>query len=85
LQLENASPEKIEQIKMINDFKKMLWTFQNLGKRYSKDIAREKAHLKLMKKYGVDDVLKIRNAIGLKDQTIRQFNTIYDYVPLGGL
>ena len=71
---------------MIADFKKILWQFENLSKKgYSKDIAREKAHLSLIKKYGIHRVEKIKNAIGLSEATIRQQKALYDYVPLGGL
>lgn len=82
LLLENASPEKIEQIKMINEFKKILWKYENLGKKYSKDISRENAHRDLIKKYGINKVEKIKNAIGLKADTIRRHKEIMDYVPL---
>lgn len=85
LELEEASPEKIEQIKMISDFKKYLWQLQNLGKRYPYDIAKEKAQLKLIKAYGISRVEKIKGAIGLSETIIRQQKALYDYVPLGGL
>lgn len=85
LELEEASPEKIEQINMINRYRKLLWQFENLGKKYPKDIAKEKAHLKLIKEFGIHRVEKIKGAIGLADSTIRQQKALYDYVPLGGL
>ncbi len=85
LELEEASPEKIEQIKMIADFKKTLWKYENLGKKYPKDIAREKAQRDLIKKYGINRVEKIKNAISLPEAIIKQYRALYDYVPLGGL
>lgn len=85
LEIEGASPEKIEQLKMINDFKNMLWQFENLGKRYPKDIAREKAQIKLIKKYGLIPVEKIKGAIGLTDTLIRRYKALHEYIPLGGL
>lgn len=66
IELEEATPEKIEQIKMIRDFKKILWQYKNLGTRYPNDIAKIKAHEKLIKLYGLQRVLKIKNAIGYK-------------------
>lgn len=85
LELEEATPEKIEQIKMINEFKKELWKYQNIGKtKYCYDIAKEKAQMFLIKKYGIYKVEKIKNAIGLSETIIRQQKSLYDYVPLGG-
>lgn len=84
LVLENASPEKIEQMGMIKEFKKILWQFENLGKRYPYDIAKEKAQLKLIKLYGIKRVEKIKGAIGLSETIIRQQKELNAYVPLGG-
>lgn len=86
IELEEASPEKIEQIKMINEFKKILWQYQNIGKtKYPYDIAKEKAQMNLIKKYGIYKVEKIKKCIGLSEIIIRQQKSLYDYVPLGGL
>lgn len=64
--LQNATDDQIEQLEMIKDFRKILWQFQNLGKRYSKDISIDKAHNKMIEKYGREKVMKIKNAIGLR-------------------
>ena len=85
LMLENATDEQIEQIKMINEFKKCLWKYENLGTKYPKDIAREKAHHEMIKKYGINKVEKIKKAISLKDNLIRRYKEINSYVPLGGI
>lgn len=82
--MKNATPEQIEQKQMINEFKKILWKKQNLGKRYPKDIARILAQKDLIKKHGLSKVLKIRNSIGLTDKTIADYKR-NQYVPLGGL
>lgn len=63
LEMESATPEKILQIKMINSFKKRLWTYQNLGRKYSKDIAREKAIHDLIAEYGMDKVKTIKGVL----------------------
>lgn len=83
--MESASEEAIEQKKMINDFKKILWKKKNIGKRYPNDIAREKAHMDLFKKYGVDKVLKISKSIGLKQSTTEEYKRRNSYQVLGGM
>lgn len=69
----HATEEQIEQKRMINEFKKLLWKRQNLGKRYPKDIARGMAQMDLLKKYGVDRVLKIQKSIGLKQSVVDEY------------
>jgi superfamily II DNA or RNA helicase len=83
--LETASEEAIEQRKMINEYKKLLWKKQNLGRRYRKDIAKVYAHMDLLEKYGIEKVLKIRKSIGLSQETIDKFRRRNEYIPLGGL
>lgn len=84
--LESASEEQIEQINMINEFKKELWKKKNLGKtRYRNDIAREKAQETMFKKYGYEKLMKIKKSIGLKQETIDKFRRRHEYTPLGGL
>lgn len=83
--LQNASPEQIEQIEMINFFKKTLWKLQNLGSRYPEDIARSKAKAMLISKYGIEKAEKIKGSIGLKQDEIKRHKEKYNYVPLGGL
>lgn len=84
--LQTATEEQIEQRKMINEYKKELWKKQNLGKkRYRKDIAKEKAHEVMLKKYGLNKLLKIKKTIGLKQESIDKFKRRYEYQPLGGL
>lgn len=82
--MESASEEAIEQKKMINEFKKILWKKKNLGKRYPNDIAKEKAHFDMLDKYGLEKILKIRKSIWIKDTTIATWKR-KQYVPLGGM
>ena len=82
--MESASEEAIEQKQMINEYKKILWKKKNLGRRYRNDIAKVMAHKDLIKKHGLEKVLKIRKSIGLQQSTIDDL-TKNQYVPLGGL
>lgn len=80
--MESASEEAIEQRKIINEFKKLLWQKENLGNKYSSNIAREKAQIDILKKYGIDKINGIRGALGLTDEVIEKFNRRYNYKPL---
>lgn len=71
--MESASEEAIEQRKIINEFKKVLWKKQNLGKKYGYNIAKIKAHIELLDKYGLNKILKIQKSIGLQQNTIEQW------------
>ena len=82
--LETASEEQIEQKQLINEYKKILWQKRNLGRRYQIDIAIVMAHKQLIKKYGLEKIMKIKNAIGLEQKTIDDL-TKNQYVPLGGM
>lgn len=84
LETEGASPEKLEQLKMIGEFKKYLFQFQKLGKKGKQD-ARTAAHLKMFKTFGIANVERIKGAIGLPDHLIRSEKEKAAYVPLGGM
>lgn len=64
-EMQSASPEKIKQLKMINDFKMILWKKKNLKDQYRNNIdsPRDRAHDEMVKKYGLVEVLKVKNAI----------------------
>lgn len=83
--MSESSPEKIEQIKMIRDFKKMLWITKNTGRKYHGDIAKRKTKERMLKKYGVNKCLKVAKSIGLTRADIDSFKPIEPYVPLGGM
>lgn len=82
--MEQASEEAIEQKKMINEFKKILWKKKNLGKRYPNDIACKMAAFDMLDKYGREKILKIRKSIWLKDNDLAEWDR-KQYKPLGGM
>ncbi len=81
--MEQATPEAIEQKKIINDFKKTLWKKQNLGRRYQYDMARKLACFDIIKKYGLDRAMKVQRSIGLTPDLVQEYNSKYNYKPLG--
>lgn len=66
-ELAHMSVDQIKQIKMINDFKKMLWKRTHLKSQYSPNIDKPitNAHNDLIKKYGIAEVRKVAKSIGL--------------------
>jgi len=86
--IENATPEQIEQMQMIKEFKKILWQIKNLGRaKYSSPIARQKAHFKLLDLHGRDKCWAIRKTIGLDITTVHtwEYEKSQKYKPLGGM
>jgi len=86
--LESASEEVIEQRQMIKDFKKILWLNQYGPKqkvKFTYQVAKEKAVIKMLEKYGKEKCLTIKKSIGLTDEILNQWEEMYNYVPLGGL
>lgn len=69
LQFEGKTDEQIKQIKMINDFKKILFVKRELTKQYQNDIvgARKAAHDEMINRYGIEAVRKIAFSIGFKE------------------
>ena len=77
--MENATEEAIEQRKMINEFRKSLWKYKNIGKRYRNDIAIKYACHDLLKKYPNEKVLKIQKSISLTQEIFNEYKRKYEY------
>jgi superfamily II DNA or RNA helicase len=83
IQMESASEEQIIQINRINEFKKKLWHFKNIKKMKS-EYARKATHEFMIRKYGLDEIMKIKKSLGINQKQEAEYKRKFNYQPLGG-